>query len=217
MRRQHGLLRALGLVAVRSVARLSGGTVLACMHKPVAAATGSHARLLTRAEIEQASADPMLDLPADFVLATIQSAKCYGLVIDGKVRCYAWTATGPIRAVPGTVVNMPSDSAYVFKSFTHPAFRGRGLLRECLTALERGAQRDGRAEMSALVEIHNRSSLRAFSNAGFSRCGLVFVLRRPWLISKLACTCASPCVWSRDIHAPASAFRSLTQVFARRG
>lgn len=195
MRRQHGLLRALGLVTLRTLARLSGGTVLACMHKPVGHAEQGRARLLTREEIERASANPLLDLPADFVAST-SSAKCYGVVVDDVVRCYAWTAAGPVRAMPGTVVSMSSDSAYVFKAFTNPAFRGRGLLRDCLSAMEHGARRDGCTELSALVEIHNRSSLRAFINAGFERCGLVFVLRRPWLIRRLACSCASPCAWS---------------------
>lgn len=204
MRSQHGLLAAFGLFTIRSLARLSGGTVLACMHKPVGQVEPCRGRLLTRAEIERASANPALDLPADFVAST-QSAECYGIVVDGDVRCYAWTAAGPVRAVPGTVVTMSSESAYVFKAFTDPAFRGRGLLRECLNAVEQAAVRGGRTEMSALVEIHNRSSLRAFRNAGFRRCGLVFSLRRPWLISKLSCSCDSPCGWSRDVSSsPAS-------------
>ena len=92
-----------------------------------------------------------------------------------------------------------------FKAFTDPAFRGRGLLRECLKAVEHSAVRDGRKEMTALVEIHNRSSLRAFRSAGFARCGLVFVLRRPWVVSRLACHCATHCSWSRDLRiTPAS-------------
>lgn len=204
MRSQHGWLTALGLFTIRSLARLSGGTVLACMHKPVGQGSQCRGRLLTRAEIERASTNPALDLPADFVAST-HSAQCYGIVTDDEVRCYAWTAASPVRAVPGSVVSMSSDSAYVFKAFTDPAFRGRGLLRECLNAVEQGAISDGRSEMSALVEIHNRSSLRAFRRAGFARCGFVFVLRRPWLISKLSCSCAAPCTWSKDISkTPAS-------------
>lgn len=204
MRSQHGLLTAFGLFTMRSLARLSGGTVLACMHKPVGQVEKCRGRLLTREEIERASANPALDLPAEFVAST-HSAQCYGIVVDDEVRCYAWTAAAPVRAVPGSIVNMSSDSAYVFKAFTDPTFRGQGLLRECLNAVEQGAVCEGRSKMSALVEIHNRSSLRAFRRAGFARCGLVFVLRRPWLISKLSCSCASPCSWSKDTStAPAS-------------
>jgi ribosomal protein S18 acetylase RimI-like enzyme len=195
LRRQHGMLRAAWLFTVRSLARLSGATVLACMHKPVGKAGQGGARLLTRAELERASMDPALDLPPEFVAST-HSAQCFGVVVDGNVRAYAWTAAEPVRAMPGTVVRMPSGSAYVFKAFTDPAFRGRGLLRECLSAVEQHAVRDGRAEMSTLVEIHNRSSLRAFGSAGFKRCGLVFVLKRPWVVKKLACTCSASCNWS---------------------
>lgn len=196
MRRQHGLLRGLGLFMLRGLARLTGGTVLACMHKPVSRVEQCRARLLTRAEIERASSNAALDLPADFVAASQSSSQCYGIVVDGDIRSYAWTASEPVRAVPGTIVRMPRESAYVFKAFTDPAFRGRGLLRECLNAVEQRAIDDGRSEMSALVEIHNRSSLRGFRNAGFDRCGLVFVLKRPWLVSRLGCRCAQPCTWS---------------------
>jgi ribosomal protein S18 acetylase RimI-like enzyme len=216
MHREHGLLRAVGLITLRSIARVTGGTVLVCMHKPVTRVEQCSARLLTRAEIERASLNASLDLPADFV-ASSQSAECYGVVTDGAVRCYAWTASGPVRAVPGTVVSMPPDSAYVFKAFTDPAFRGRGLLRECLSAIEERAAVAGRVAMSALVEIHNRSSLRGFRNAGFERCGLVFVLKRPWLVSRLRCRCTTPCAWSKDVsRTPASVLHSSTEAFARR-
>jgi len=205
MRREHGWMRALGLLTLRSLARLSGGTVLACMHKPIGRVEPRMARLLTREEIERASRNPSLDLAPEFVAAS-QAAQCYGIVVDDDVRSYAWTASAPMRAVPGTVVRMPAESAYVFKAFTDPAFRGRGLLSECLKAVEHGAVRDGREEMTALVEMHNRSSLRAFRNAGFARCGFVFVLRRPWIVRKIACRCATHCSWSRDLRrTPASA------------
>ena len=215
LRREHGLLRGFGLLALRSLARFTGGTVLACMHKPVSQAEPRKARLLTRAEIERASANASLDLPADFV-ASSQSAQCYGIVVDGDVRCYAWTASEPTRAVPGTVVSMPLDSAYVYKAFTDPAFRGRGLLRECLSAVEQHALNDGRSEMSALVEIHNRSSLHGFRNAGFVRCGLVIVLKRPWLVSRIGCRCATRCNWSQDIRKNPTSVFSSTEAFARR-
>jgi ribosomal protein S18 acetylase RimI-like enzyme len=216
LRREHGLLRGFALLTLRGLARLTGGTVLACMHKPVSQAVSRNARLLTRAEIERASTNASLDLPADFV-ASSESAQCYGIVVNGDVRCYAWTSTEPVRAVPGTVVRMAHNSAYVYKAFTDPAFRGQGLLRECLSAVEQRAVSDGSSEMSALVEIHNRSSLRGFRNAGFTRCGLVFVLKRPWLVSRVGCQCATPCTWTRDSHKnPAAAFRSSTEAFARR-
>ena len=217
LRREHGLLRGFGLLMLRSLARLTGGTVLACMHKPVGQVEHCNARLLTRTEIERASMNASLDLPPEFV-ASSHSAACYGIVADDEVRGYVWTVSEPVRAVPGTVVTMPRDSAYVFKAFTDPAFRGRGLLRESLKAVEQSAINDGRTEMSALVEFHNRSSLRAFGHAGFTRCGLVFVLRRPWLVRKVACRCAAPCTWSKDLgNTPASLFRSSVEAVARRG
>ena len=216
MRQEHGLTRAFALLLFRALARLSGGTLLACMHKPVGPVEPCAARLLTRQEIETASTDPELDLPPEFVAST-QHSQCFGVFVDGQVRCYAWTSSEPVRAVPGTIVRMSPDAAYVFKAFTNPSFRRRGLLQECLKTIEQSAVRDGRDEVTALVEAHNRSSLRAFRNAGFDRCGFVFVLRRPWLVRRIGCRCATPCTWSRDKKsAPASLFRSASDALARR-
>jgi GNAT superfamily N-acetyltransferase len=202
-RKDHGLIRGSGMLLLRALSRLTGGTVLACLHKPVARVAPSVGRLLTRQEIEHASEDERLDLPQAFVGA--QRSPCYGVVIDDRVRCYVWTSSEQIRAVPGTTVRMPPDTTYAFKAFTDPLFRRRGLLRECLKAVERDAAREGRTEVTALVELHNRSSLRAFDHAGFERCGFVLVLRWPWAVKRLGCRARVPCTWCKhDVDARVS-------------
>jgi GNAT superfamily N-acetyltransferase len=214
-REEHGPIRATGLLILRALARLTGSTVLACLHKPVAPAGPSAGRLLTCQEIERAVADTRLDLPPGFVAS--QPARCFGVVVDDQVRCYAWTSSEQVRAVPGASVKMPPDAVYVFKAFTDPVFRRRGLLRECLTAVEQDAARQGRNEMTALVELHNRSSLQAFGNAGFKRCGFVVVLGWPWAARRIACRAAVPCSWCKhDASARASLLRSAVAAFARR-
>jgi hypothetical protein len=210
LREGHGLVMAIGLLMLRVLARLSGGTVLACMHKPVGPAAPSTGRLLSRREIERASADAGLELRPEFV-ASAQHSQCYGVVVDEHVRSYAWTTSERVGAVPGTMVRMSPAAAYVYKAFTAGSFRRRGLLRECLKAIEEGAARDGREEVTALVEVHNRNSLRAFRNAGFDRCGFVFLLKRPWIARRVGCSCARPCIWSREAKASRSpSARQLT-------
>ena len=215
LRQEHGLLRAMGMLMLRTLMRLTGGTVLACLHKPIGPAEPSNARLLTRQEVERASQDPGLDLPPSF--AASQRSRCYGVVIDGRVRSYAWSSSETVRGVPGTTVTMSPDAAYVFKAFTDPLFRRRGLLSECLKAVEHDAAEEGRREVTSLVELHNRSSLRAFRNAGFERCGFVLVLRWPWITRRIGCRAAEPCVWCKhEASAPASTLRSTVAAFARR-
>jgi L-amino acid N-acyltransferase YncA len=203
------------MLVLRAIARLSGATVLACMHKPVGETAQCEARLLSRQEIERASQDAALDLAPAFV-ASAANSQCYGVSVEGQVRCYAWTSVEPVRAVPGTVVRMPSTAAYVFKAFTDPLFRRRGLLRECLTAIERGASDRGCTEVTALVEVHNPSSIRAFRSAGFERCGHVFVLKRPWMVKRIGCRCTMPCTWSKDVERAAVSLAPAAEALARR-
>ena len=207
LRDEHGLLRAAGMLMLRAAARLSGGTVLACMHKRVEDEGTSAACLLTRQQIERASQDPAMDLPPAFVAA--ERSPCYGVVIDDRVRSYVWTSSEEVRAVPGTMVRMSPGATYVFKAFTDPLFRRRGLLRECLRAIEHDGARHDKLEMTSLVEVHNRNSLRAFRNAGFERCGFVVVSRWPWAVRRIGCRAVVPCAWCKHGEiAPVSTVRS---------
>lgn len=203
LRKEHGAVHTAGMMLFWAFARLTGAAILACMHKPVGVGSPTMGRLLSRDEIERASHDAGMDLLPEFVSAT-RDAKCYGVVIENQVRCYAWSTSMPVRGLPGTIVAMSPDISYVFKAFTDAAFRRRGLLGECLKAIEADAARDGRGELSALVEMHNRSSLRAFRGAGFEQCGRVLILRRPWLVKRIGCRCAHPCGWDRDASVPAA-------------
>jgi L-amino acid N-acyltransferase YncA len=167
------------------------------MHKPVGRAVPAAGRLLSRAEIERASQDRELDLARSFV-AGARNSQCYGVVVDNQVRCYAWISSDAVWVVPQAIVRMAPDSTYVYKAFTDASYRRRGLFLECLKAIERSASEEGRQEMTALVEVHNRSSMGAFRNAGFDRCGYVVILRRPFLIRRIGCRSASPCEWCRE-------------------
>ena len=197
LRREHGLVRALGLLALQALARVTNATVLVCMHKPVGRVKAAAGRLLSRAEIVRASQDSRLDLPPEFVAATRRS-QCYGVLVDDRVRSYAWTSSEAVWAVPQAIVKMSSEATYVYKAFTHESFRRRGLLVECLKAIEQGAAREGRDELTALVDVDNQGSLRAFRNAGFDRCGFVVILRRPWLLRRIGCRSTSPCAWCKE-------------------
>lgn len=192
-------MRAVGWVTLHALTRLTNATVLACMHKPVGQVGTTAGRVLSRAEVDCASHDAGLDLPPQFVAATRRS-QCYGVFVDDRVRSYAWTSSEAVWAVPQAIVRMPREAAYVYKAFTDASYRRRGLLFECLKAIEQAAAREGRDEMTALIEVHNRSSVGAFRNAGFERCGFVVIFRRPWLIRRIGCRSATPCAWCKDLE-----------------
>ena len=92
MRKEHGLLRAFGLFTLRSLARLTGGTVLACMHKPVGRVGECNARLLTRAEIERASTNAVARSAGGLRCVVSVGAVLRNRRRWGCPRRYAWTA-----------------------------------------------------------------------------------------------------------------------------
>ena len=196
LHQQHGSLWSASILLFHVLRRLLGVTVLSCVHKRVGSQGPCAARQLTRRELEEASRNPALDLPPSFV-ASPPGGQCYGVVSGREVRSYAWASSEPTPALHRSVVAMPPDTVYVYKAFTDPSFRQRGLLGECLKAIDQHAAREGREEVSALIELHNRSSLRAFRRAGFERCGYVFLLKWPWIARRFGCRCSTPCTWSR--------------------
>jgi GNAT superfamily N-acetyltransferase len=208
-------MAAAGMLTVDALSRLTNGTVLACMRKPVGPAQPCAGRLLSRAEIERAAQNAELDLAPEFV-ASSRNSRCYGVLVDQHVRSYAWATSDAVPAVPETIVRMSPTASYVYKAFTDPSYRRKGLLSECLKAIEQAAVHEGRDQMTALVDVQNRNSLGAFRKAGFDRCGFVVVLRRPWLVRRIGCRSAAPCSWQRDRESvPASALGAAPNELGR--
>jgi GNAT superfamily N-acetyltransferase len=160
------------------MSRLTGVTFLACVHKPVGATESGRAARLDECEIAVVSRDPALELDEGFLRAA-QGSDFYACPPGPHPRAYAWAAwTGPVPVMSGFAVDVPEHAVYVYKAFTDPAYRGRGYLGECLKAIEHAAAERKRRTVMALIEVHNRSSRRAFRRAGFTRCGLVCLVGR---------------------------------------
>lgn len=95
---------------------------------------------------------------------------CMGVFVEGELAAYSFLSVAP-TAVDGPLeFRFPRGWVYVYKSFTHPKWRGRRLhgiaLLEAIRELARTTE-PRYAGLVALVATDNHPSLNAFARLGF--------------------------------------------------
>lgn len=144
------------------------------------AAASPGARVLHADELEAASREPELDLNADFVASALAHGHvCVGAEQGGQLASYCWLSGAETYMLDGLSLVPPARSRYVYKAFTSPRHRGRGLLGSCLEHAGRTTREQGGASLVTVVERWNRRSIRAFEARGFRRAGHLLIGSRP--------------------------------------
>ncbi|HEX3871917.1 MAG TPA: hypothetical protein VHV77_15840 [Pirellulales bacterium] len=85
-------------------------------------------RFLAADEIREFAADPVNDLDANFAVRVAEGRDLCFAAFDGdRLVNYSWYALDAIEAEHslGFAMSFPSDTAYLYKAFTHPDYRGR--------------------------------------------------------------------------------------------
>jgi ribosomal protein S18 acetylase RimI-like enzyme len=135
-------------------------------------------RILDPAEIARFAAEPANELEAEFVERARRGLDlCFGAVRDGRLAVYAWFALDSAEGVhaAGVDLGLPSDTAYLYKGFTPPDFRGRDLYPACLVAAVPALRPRGIERVIAFVRWSNEAALRGCRRAGFRRLGRLVV------------------------------------------
>lgn len=191
--RQYGLGAAWRLLADEALKRTVGGAVVQVVWleqarvagvKPV---DGFTFRFLTPDEVRRHAADPERELTEELA-ASIERGEnaCFAALDGDTLAAYGWYAFHRMPPEhPGTVgLYMPPDVSYMWKGFTHPAYRGLRLHAAGMgLALVALSERGIRALIS-LVEWINEPSLRSCDRLGYERIGrltLVGPRQRRWI------------------------------------
>lgn len=140
---------------------------------------GYSVRQLTDADYAAASADPDLDLGADFVAAArSQGHFCVGVFHGGRLASYTWRAFSPtaINARYALVFHRPNR--YGYKALTLPAHRGRHLQNTIALFSDRLCWERGCYYAVSYIETHNYPSLRSDARRGNRHVGWIAWLDR---------------------------------------
>lgn len=190
--RRHGFVSTLFRIA----GRLTGSAMMLMVFRVLVGDAGLCAPLLDFAEgwgflgpdelSRFAKTDPSLNLDSAFLAeALARGDRCFALVLNGVLAAYAWYAMGPVP-LEGRLMAVPLPGyVYMYRAFTAPAFRGRGLYGAGVAAGMRAfkQQQPGFKGIVSCVEWHHHASLNGLERIGLGAVGRVFAFggRRPCL------------------------------------
>jgi len=187
--RHHGPW-GLGLYAARRILWLAPGAdvkrlFLYVLREPrevaasVAAARGHEFRFAEAAEVRALHADPRYYIRDDVMEAFGWGHRCF-LQRDGDtVVGFSWVAARPLAHLAwGIHVNLPEDTAYVYKGFTLPPYRGQGFQALRHVRILEHLRREGRNALFVYVDHLNLDSQKGLCKSGYRRVGRLTAIRR---------------------------------------
>jgi GNAT superfamily N-acetyltransferase len=143
-------------------------------------------RFLTPDDIRELAQDPLNDL-GEAMADRLEAGHdlCFAAFDGERLVSYAWFALGAVEADHGLGVAMsfPCDTAYLYKAYVHPDYRGRRLHQVTLRAAFAELSARGIARVVAMIEYGNVGSVRAHERLGFARLGRLVICgkgARPW-------------------------------------
>lgn len=150
-------------------------------------------RTLSAQDIEEFAGNPEHDLDSSLsALLDDDHTVCFAVLEGGRLASYCWYTVAPVAAEHhwGVALHLPPHTAYAFKAFTCPAYRGRGLHQSAMEpALEELSRRFGTRRVLASIAWTNDASRRCYRAAGFHELGsLITTGSRPvvWHVPGLA-------------------------------
>jgi RimJ/RimL family protein N-acetyltransferase len=197
---RHGIRNVCFDLGLRAVNRLFFLKILSCFNAacgaPESGAVATRQAITcapaTREQLRALSVIEDLDLPASFVdEAWNLGHECFVAYVDETPACYCWFSSRVTSLIGGLEVSFPTGHRYAYKAFTHPAYRGRGLLTLCCATAMRRYAAEGCLALVTVIERNNFSSIHAFERSGFTRFGTIFVVRalkRTKIVHDRGCT-----------------------------
>lgn len=112
------------------------------------------------------------DKTSRFVERLRRGDVAYVASVEGRPVGYVWlqVTTAHVEERFGFTIRLQHGDVYDFDSFVCPEFRGRGILRTLhIRLVEDLRARSGHLALAAIIELHNKRSIRAYSFLGFRR------------------------------------------------
>jgi ribosomal protein S18 acetylase RimI-like enzyme len=177
---------ALHRFVMRRAGRLAGLHVYRVMVRELAAGDawiavpGIELRLMKPLELLPYCAHAELELvPAALRDAQARGEGCIGALQGTQLAGYLWYAFGPAPHTRGTWTEVPQGTAYLFRTYVQPAFRGRGIATALFRRADAAFLPSPCRRALACVELHNYASAAALRSAGFRSAGTVATLQPP--------------------------------------
>jgi hypothetical protein len=182
---RYGARAALHDLECRVVNRVAWVKVLRAMRLSLADvpsdarvdATGCESRFVGCDALEPLARAGTHDLtPAFLARARARGDRCHAVFEGATLASYTWYARAPLR-VDEFLLRFDPAYTYMFKGFTHPAYRGRRLYALGIHRALRVFTDEGQRGLVSDVASNNFASLRAAERMGYRIFGNVYLVK----------------------------------------
>lgn len=186
-RRRHGWQLTLRAWRMQLFRRLCGFTILQGLkvtniepdnERFSGAFAAFHCSFVSSHLLESLANDPLYEIDPDFVRqALAKGDDCFGVFEGQKLAAYSWYSSQPTLAEDGWQVQCSKKYVYMYKAFTHPAYRGRHLNGFGVSQAVRAYLGLGFKGMICYVHPQNLASLKSLGRLGCKPFGSVAYFR----------------------------------------
>ena len=176
IRRRHGVRAALRASLELHLARRRVTLHLLGLTRPLALPPphefGIEGRFATREDLDRMVSSG--EQKGDARALLDQGDACLLQLVDGRMAGWAWLSTrDEVELLPGLFLTIPRDAGYVYRTWTVPEMRGRGLQPRRTLELLGECRRRGRQRLLCFVESTNLASLKGVGKAGYERVAIL--------------------------------------------
>jgi GNAT superfamily N-acetyltransferase len=141
--------------------------------------SGYHADFLTSDEVWRYAGDPQYDLPEGFVQRALRAGdECFAVRKDDVLVSYGWYASRGTNSFSATLrLSFDPQWIYLYRAFTHPAYRGRRFNAVAVTRALATYRGRGRRGLLACIDAANTASLKSFHRMGFRAFGTMYTMK----------------------------------------
>ena len=125
------------------------------------------------------------DLPHSFVRRALAvNDECFAIRDGDRLAAYGWYSSNENHFSDELTLRFSGEWVYMYRGFTHPAYRGQRLHAIGMTMALAAYQARGFKGLVSCVEARNTASLRSVYRMGYQRFGKIYGIRLGRLLGK---------------------------------
>jgi hypothetical protein len=135
--------------------------------------------------------DPANELDEAFLDRALEKGdRCMAILEGDRLAAYGWYSDRETEVSPGLALSFAPGWTYMYKGFTHPAYRGLRLHARGMASALIACAEEGRHGLVSFVEANNYNSLRSVHRMGYRDVGRILVVGtrgRHWIAQSPGC------------------------------
>ena len=136
------------------------------------------AGFLDAAALAQYTSQPEYDLPESFLRRALSvNDECFAIRDGDRLAAYGWYSSSQNHFSDELTLHFSGEWVYMYRGFTHPAYRGQRLHAIGMTMALAAYQARGFKGLVSCVEAQNSASLKSVYRMGYHDFGTIYGIR----------------------------------------